>query len=736
MIDVPVRVKDALREGNMRKNYRFVYSMQGDGYSLINQIAYNNTLSLADPGTYKVSINDIDSTFSISVTTTSTSEVVEYTGTTTIYDTYVEFSISEASTLAITQIHDNTLSISVELFMNDSLITRTIDNGSLVKESVKIDERMCTGNDLKFGLCEGSSLEFQYFNHPNINGKDVDVYIDVQYVDENGVITWHTIPMGRFTVDQCPMQFSTGIYKALAYNKLKSSYLDTKMNTVLDALYTTDATVTMFDIQKQMCDGFEVIDDRYKYLDWQTSGIWDVSKNYLLFCDSCYMTQDYGINTPINPLNCPELIFEDPLYIGVETAAFSYGIYYPYLPSQYTYASPNGSIIEIEKLVVQYIKDFVDKAKLSITGQQAIDYLCSHGGFQYVFGIAVTKNSGSTFTFYSTVQWNYEVEHGIVHTVAGTLSDLNGVQIHSTSTNDVYTYLLCPHSIFAEHRQTAATTNPTYRILFSGLDRHKYTHSYWSDSGKEESLVSANDVFVFPNGGKFMDASQTPYYSKFFYVAKIQNLSDADNISAKISDLPEFTLRDILTATYELNCQYGKLDRETDLFSGVELNNSHLVPADTLYPGNSLYPGGNSLRSDASMYQKLWTDSQGVQTFRYLIITYKTTENGQEVEKTLQRTVNADGTTDYNMSDNWLFKNLVWTESDVGDYADTMVLKMQNVSWFPFEMWCAGLPYIETGDELEITNSEGTYTSYVLQRQLNGIQNLQDTYIDGELDIF
>ena len=137
------------------------------------------------------------------------------------------------------------------------------------------------------------------------------------------------------------------------------------------------------------------------------------------------------------------------------------------------------------------------------------------------------------------------------------------------------------------------------------------------------------------------------------------------------------------------------------------------------------------------MYQKLWTDSQGNQKFRYLYITYKGLDaNNQEVEKVLQRTVNADGTTDYNMSDNWLFKNLVWSDADVGDYADAMVLKMKDISWFPFEMWCAGLPYIETGDELEITNSEGTYTSYVLQRQLNGIQNLQDTFIDGELDIF
>jgi hypothetical protein len=107
-----------------------------------------------------------------------------------------------------------------------------------------------------------------------------------------------------------------------------------------------------------------------------------------------------------------------------------------------------------------------------------------------------------------------------------------------------------------------------------------------------------------------------------------------------------------------------------------------------------------------------------------------------EVEKTLQRTVNEHGTDNYNMSDNWLFRNLVWDDATVGDYADAMVEKLQNVTWFPFEMWCAGLPYIETGDEVEINMDEGAYTSYVLRRTLKGIQNLQDQMINGTLDIF
>ena len=98
--------------------------------------------------------------------------------------------------------------------------------------------------------------------------------------------------------------------------------------------------------------------------------------------------------------------------------------------------------------------------------------------------------------------------------------------------------------------------------------------------------------------------------------------------------------------------------------------------------------------------------------------------------------VNVDGTDDYICDDNWLFRNLVWTDSDMEDYADAMVTKMQNITWFPFELWCAGLPYIETGDELEINIGQHAYTSYVLRRNLNGIQDLHDEMECGELEVF
>ena len=66
MIDVPVRVKDALRDGRLKKNYRFVVLTSGGSEDF------------------------------------------------------------------------------------------TIDNDTLVSESVKFDERMCSDDTIKFGLCEGS----------------------------------------------------------------------------------------------------------------------------------------------------------------------------------------------------------------------------------------------------------------------------------------------------------------------------------------------------------------------------------------------------------------------------------------------------------------------------------------------------------------------------------------------------------------------------------------------------
>lgn len=283
--------------------------------------------------------------------------------------------------------------------------------------------------------------------------------------------------------------------------------------------------------------------------------------------------------------------------------------------------------------------------------------------------------------------------------------------------------------IIAHGNESSFTTDVTNDPLIISIPVFVYgqedsgaPHTWRADQSELQGYY--NNV-VAPTGGFGAEiVANSPLDSYEITLAQAEAFSD-------------ITLRELQSADYEAGCLFGQLDRQQDGFYGVELNHSRLYPSETIYPENTLYPDGGDISAMRAIYSKLWADEGNVQSFKDLIITYKGLDEEQrEKDFTLQRTVNADGTQNYNCSDNWLFRNLVWTAEQIGAYADIMVGKMRDVKWFPFEMWSVGLPYIETGDEIEIPIGQETYTSYILQRTLSGIQNLQDTYINGELDIF
>lgn len=657
------------------------------------------------------------------------------------------------------------------LVLNDDGTTDfVIDNNTLVSEQVDIDERMCSGDTIKFGLCEGSSFQFQYFDHPNITGRQIQVFIDAQYIgtgyenvqkfqryrfitlEEDGnyraysanangfsklyllrngstqqltptstdtetyvefegmvgdklEVEWtqfpiydtylqkqnsdmlleYPIPMGFFTVKNCSRQASTGIMKATAYNKLQSDYLDQKANDLLlDVIPDSgpDKT-TLFNLQQSLLNNYGIIEIN-------TSDI------------------DIEINTDTHARNY-EAVATNAKIIGDnrnrELDIFSqpFGFDFDWDPS-------NPSYIEMRPEINDFIiglQDAYDKLKVSIRAsmqnpEALLDAIIPK--LYRSFGIGIISRTDDP--------------------------DINVIR-----------YYTLPE--ICEHAQAPATNVEFYSIY--DLKNVSYALDMWlfypekmnADYGIGTSSYDHKLIYTWDADKAVQDAESL--IGKF-KTALMSSLSDAERITFDISDpnaIPDFTLRDIMTASYETVCQFGKLDRVTDLFSGAELNHSRLYPADILYPSESLYPDGAASSTYKSMYSNLWADEGNVQKWRNLIITYKgLDENNQEKEFTLQRQINADGTQDYNMSDNWLFKQLVWTAEAVGEYADEMVSKMRDMTWFPFEMWCAGLPYIETGDEIEISINQQTYTSYVLQRQLKGIQNLQDTFINGTLDIF
>lgn len=95
-----------------------------------------------------------------------------------------------------------------------------------------------------------------------------------------------------------------------------------------------------------------------------------------------------------------------------------------------------------------------------------------------------------------------------------------------------------------------------------------------------------------------------------------------------VEDNEEVKLRDVVSAYYELNCLFGKVDRVSGLFYGEELNEGGLVPSNSLYPSSGLFPSGASTHLMKSQCSSLV--SSAPESFRYLIIEYMEKEENMD----------------------------------------------------------------------------------------------------------
>lgn len=633
-----------------------------------------------------------------------------------------------------------------QVLNDDETVDFTIDNDTLVKESVKIDERMCSGDRLKFGLCEGASLEFQYFNHPNIRGRRVKVFLDVAY-DNEGTEAYYPLSMGYFDVDQCSTQFSTGIIKAVGYNKLRSDYLDQKANKDIEMeVEKWGGNVSISTILLDMLEGFAINPNYNIFHPLQTpqGGISPAGGSNPPFFDKCVVKKN-GNNyetldgVQIDTSQETSYYKDHETYIWLAQWGATISLIQDGAWDNNKYHRVCVKTEDIDEIVSGIADDFFEDNSI------ADAYIWDGGDsftpiYEYIYPVYHEPRIDDEYDVTKNIQW-YMVSQ---------------VTIRENAADDPR-YFMPNYAVNIKenaNKETAKSSYYTKQVLRYGGGARIFIPAVLGLAYGRNHYDSYDWARLIPVLREAGDTRMAPLNTAFsttelVWMEQMISTSEMDNVeftTAEVSSLPDVTLRELQSAVYETSALYGQLDRDTDLFYGVELNSGSLTPSASLYPSATLYPnqgyGSNIFRPFPSEYQKLWTDSVGEQTFRYLIITYKAIEydqqgNPTEVDKTLQRTVHEHGTTNYNCSDNWLFRNLVWTAEQVGAYADAMVEKMRNIRWFPFEMWSTGLPYVEVGDAIEIADKEGdTHISYVLQRQLNGIQNLQDTYINGQLDIF
>ena len=206
---------------------------------------------------------------------------------------------------------------------------------------------------------------------------------------------------------------------------------------------------------------------------------------------------------------------------------------------------------------------------------------------------------------------------------------------------------------------------------------------------------------------------------------------------AKTLQLNEIKGSTILQAIAEINGAFGNKFEFVCLYKAEPAPTDGLYPSIALFPDESVFPGGivetaRSVTSVTPMSEEVFYDNS---YFSVDYANYVSNENGLTNLKIYTQDSDIDsvtvGTGDmsncYTIEDNFLVygKN----ETELTNIANVLYGNIEDISYTPINnALVRGNPCIEPGDRVSFVVGDQIIDTYVLERQLSGIQALKDNF--------
>lgn len=181
----------------------------------------------------------------------------------------------------------------------------------------------------------------------------------------------------------------------------------------------------------------------------------------------------------------------------------------------------------------------------------------------------------------------------------------------------------------------------------------------------------------------------------------------------------------------------GKIARvnNNNVLEFVDLKKQfYLLPNDDLMPSEQLKPlgvGGTSIVK--SQYSSLWYQEDYAKPYGAVYCAYKDTDNND-----MELTVYLEGydeDTDiseykiYDLSSNAIIQENGYTVAQMQTILQNVAESISGVSYVPLKLQCVSVPFVETGDTLEVlTQANDSITTIVMKRTLSG-----ESYITDEI---
>lgn len=159
---------------------------------------------------------------------------------------------------------------------------------------------------------------------------------------------------------------------------------------------------------------------------------------------------------------------------------------------------------------------------------------------------------------------------------------------------------------------------------------------------------------------------------------------------------------------------------------------SSLYPSETLYPDTDLYPRGTGETADKSLYKEYEFEDYQVKDIGKIQIKKLASDNVTPIcEWEYIGDVNKENT--YIISDN-VFYCSTEMEYDYDNMPEVSTLlanmfsMISNIGFIPHDTKAVGLPYVEVGDRIRLEETGGSIETFIFSRYLKGIQTLEDNY--------
>ena len=577
-------------------------------------------------------------------------------------------------------------------------------NKDIVSESVQFTESLCSQENLKFGLCEASVLEFETIGVGNIKGCEIEAGIEIditslgeEFIAEYGQTSedvpfpFYYVPYGVFTVDSCKRQSNMDRRQVVAYTQtLNEETPFSAIEKYKQGLIIAENVPYRFNIVKFIYSNFPDIDFA------------NVQRNLLTtFNDG----SDKGISIDVSPL-CPSTFFT---YDGKRCAVrilrgiahtFHYFVKDSAVFVGKDFRMQSDELLEIkiegekfEKEVNNAIQFFSEKYKIP---NYVADFIKENTLVKYGEIYMVKKEyTGAEKGFSeSYARVSTDKKHVIVYPY------ISGVCGDGTASNGM-----------ANRMEVQLMPRVYLRVEMYDEDDQKWRKletiqvdcadriDFYSVSLEDNPLNRM--TLSYPR----TKADMGGYYSN----PKSQTIN----------------LKDLVNGYVELNGMFLKSARD-GTYTPTNIRNSFgLYPSEDLYPSEYLYPNETADIISTYDYKSSYLEEHDVQPIGKLVVNYKDPEGNMQI---FTYTIDESARNIYEIKDNFILNAGILTKEQIEEIlVNNFIPNIRDIRYTPTDLQAKGLPFLEAGDVVNVLTKDGGFESFVLRRTLTSIQNLSDS---------